>query len=373
MCGRKAMNTAAAPSSQTLCHLELAQAAVLAPSADNNQPWRFVSEGDRLLIYLDPQRTLPSDVNAMYDLAGLGAAVENMCIAARQLGYEPQVDHPPGPTSSTGEGPLRLVATMTFALGGSPDPLFPHLAARCTCRKLYSTRPAADGCLEKLADAAQEFGSIQVDWVTERTGIRAFARLIAMSDRFRFQYEPFHKEIFRQLRFSAEEAERTRDGLDLRTLELPPAAGALLRLLRPWKRMQLINRLGLGRALTLPSALSVWKSGTLGVLSLPEASSEGFFQGGRALERIWLGAEAEGLAFQPLGSLPIFLAQVEQYQGRNLTPRHQQLSTRLGQWLRQLVPTVVGRTLLMVFRLGYASPPRVRSLRRAAEEVFDYQ
>lgn len=365
------MSTAISPPSQTVSHRELVEAAVLAPSADNNQPWRFASQGDGLQIYLDPRRALPSDVNAMYDLMGLGAAIENARIAARQTGYEAQVNYAPAPAGPTDDQAPKLVATMTFTAGAQPDPLFPRLAGRCTCRKLYSTQPVTEDSLNNLTDAAREFSEVQLDWITDRRRIRAFARLIALSDRFRFGYEPFHHEIFRQLRFSPEDAERTQDGLDIRTLELPPGAGALLRVLRPWKRMRLINRLGLGRLLTLPSLLSVWKSGTLGVLSLPEPTSAGFLQGGGAFQRIWLASDAERLALQPLGSLPIFLAQMEQLAGRNLTTDHQRLSDRLGQRFRRLVPSTAGRTLLMVFRLGRFSLPSFRSLRRPVEEVLD--
>jgi len=224
--------------------------------------------------------------------------------------------------------------------------------------------------LARIAEAAGGFPQVRLDWVDDRRRIRSFARVIAASDRFRFEYEPFHQEIYRQLRFSAEEAERTRDGLDLRTLELPPGTGLVLRLLRSWPRMRLLNRLRLNRLLTAPSALSVWKSGALGVVSLPDPSNSNFLEGGRAFQRIWLAAQAEGLAMQPLGSLPVFLGHLEQLRGERLTAAHQGLSRRLGERFRRLVPAAMDRTLLMVFRLGHASPPNVRSLRRKAEDVM---
>jgi len=364
------MNTDDSPALETPLSLGLVRAAVLAPSPDNNQPWRFVSQGDRLLLYLDPQRSLPSDVNRMYDLMGLGAAVENVCVRARQASCEPHVDYASAPLGSAEMDISQPTATVTLASGGKPDPLFPYLATRCTCRKLYSTRSLSEDCLDHLAQAARRFTNVQLDWITDRPRIRSFARLLAVSDRFRFEYEPFHKEIFRQLRFSAQEAQRTRDGLDVQTLELPPGAGFILRRLRPWKRMELIHRLGLGRLLTLPSVLSVWKSGALGVLSIPEPAIPYFLEAGRSLQRIWLAADKENLALQPLGSLAIFLGQMEQLQGSNLTAAHRRLATRLGQRIRQIVPSIAQRTLSMVFRLGHASRPDVRSLRRPAEEVF---
>ena len=152
---------------------------------------------------------------------------------------------------------------------------------------------------------------------------------------------------------------------------MPPGAASVLGLLRPWKRMRLIHRLGLGRLLTFPSALSVWMSGTLGVMSLPEPASARFLEGGRAFQRIWLAAQAEGLALQPLGGIAIFIGQLEQLEGRNLTKSHQRLARRLAERVEQLVPSTKGRTLLLSFRLGDSKPPSVRSLRRPAEDVMD--
>ena len=351
-------------------HLELVRAAVLAPTPDNNQPWRFVSQGERLLVHLDPTRALPSDVNSMFDLIGLGAAVENASIAARQMGYEPCVEYAPVTAGSAVEDGSQPAVTMTFTPGGRPDPLHGQLENRCTCRKLYKTRAVARQCLEALADA-QGFSEVQLDWITARSSIRALGRVMAASDRIRFEYQPFHNELFRQLRFSVDEAERTRDGLDLRTLELPPGAGLMLRPLGSWSRMKWVHRLGLGRLLTVPSALSVCKSGAIGVLSVAEPTSAGFLQGGRAFERIWLAAQAENLALQPLGSLSIFSAHLKILGGEKLSQRHKERIGRLIDRFNSLAPTVTRRTLLIMFRLGHAAPPRHRSLRRPAEEVLE--
>ena len=367
------MSTMPPKSSQALSHLELVRAAVLAPSPDNNQPWRFASRGEQLLVYLDPQDALPSDVNSMFDLMGLGAAIENAAIAARNRGYEAQVTCDLAPAASPQDSTLRAAATVRFEPGAQPDPLEAHLAARCTNRKLYSTDPPDESSLQRLRDAAASFSEVRLDWIADRPRICEFARIVKQSDRFRFEYRPFHKEIYRQLRFSAEEAERTGDGLDVRTMELPPGTGLLLRLLRPWPVMRFLNWSRLGRLLTLPSLLSVRRSGALGALSLPEPTPEGFLRGGQAFQRIWLAAQAEGLALQPLGSLAVFIGQMEQLGGRNLTAAHQRLSDRLGQWVRRLVPSIEDRTLLMLFRLGDASPPSVRALRRPAEVMPDVQ
>jgi hypothetical protein len=362
----------------TVDYKKLIEAAILAPTPDNNQPWRFAVRDGRLLLFLDPARTLPSDVNSMFDLVGLGAAIENACIAARQAGYEPRVDFgagvSPGQTAGTAapqlSDPSRPVASIEFAPGGQPDPLYPYLATRCTRRRLYSTKPVSAEALAQLSDAAQQWGAVRVDWVTDRAQISEMARLLAASDLIRFQYEPFHNELFRQLRFTAQEAEETRDGLDVRTLDLPPGAGWFLHKLKPWNRMRKVHQLGLGRLLTVPSALAVKRSGAVGLLSVDQPKPEPFLQGGMALERLWLTATSLNLALQPLGSLPIFLAHWHQLGGSRLAETHRARVQYLSDRLRSLLPKMSGGILQIMFRIGKSAPPTCRSLRRGVEEVY---
>jgi len=348
-------------------HVELVRSGILAPSPDNNQPWQFVSTADALQIHLDRTQGLPSDVNAMYDLMSVGAVIENIVIAARQRHLQTDVALAPAEDCLTLNGDAPLVATLQFHPSAERDALHAFLASRCTNRKLYSSRAVTGDTLEAVAREVQAFPDVQLDWISDRRTIGTFARLVAHSDRFRFEYEPFHAEIFRQLRFSAAEVEETRDGLDIRTLELPPGGKLLLGTLRSWRRMQWINRLGLGRLLTIPSWLSVRKSGALGVLSIPHPSIQRFVQAGRALQRTWLALDAKGLAMCPLGSLPVFIAHMEQLQGQKLHAAHQRLSVRLNDWFHQLVPQTTGRTLVMLFRTGHATRPTIQSLRRPVE------
>ena len=253
---------------------EVVRAAIQAPTPDNNQPWKYIATGNRLEIYLDPKRALASDVNSMFDLIGLGAAIENGVIAGRQMGYRSEVVSTNARREQFSSEGGRLIASIEYQGESEPDPLHEQISIRCTNRNLYRTKRVPSAELEKLAQEAQEFPQVQVDWVTDRVRIGEFAKLIAASDRLRFEYQPFHQELFEQLRFTVQEAEATRDGLDVRTLELPPGVASIIYWLRHWPRMQWLNRLGLGGMLTFPSWLSVRKSGALGVLSLPEASAE---------------------------------------------------------------------------------------------------
>ena len=56
-------------------HQALIEAAIAAPSADNNQPWKFKSGENWIAVYWDLSKKLPSDVDGMFDLMALGLSL----------------------------------------------------------------------------------------------------------------------------------------------------------------------------------------------------------------------------------------------------------------------------------------------------------
>lgn len=360
--------------------LEIVRAAGLAPSPDNNQPWRFRCDARRLFVEHDAGRGLPSDADRMFDLQSLGAAIENACIAGRQFGWA-------GTVHCLDASAAPAAAQIEFVTGAEPDSLFPLLAERRTSRRGYSRRPPNEETLARLAaEARVAAGGVQIDWIADRPRIRRLAGLIAAGDRLRFEYRTFHAELFRQLRFTPDDVERSRDGLDLRLLALPPGGALALRMLRSWKLTSALNRCGLSKMLTLPSAAAVRRSGVVGVLSVASVSARELIAAGRALERLWLAAAGEKLCVHPLGSLPILLRRLERSagdgaatappadsaldaSGASLSAAHRRLSERIQRELRNLAPAVADRTVTMLLRVGYGPQEKIKSLRRAPEEL----
>ena len=301
------MSTVLTRNLPALSSQELVRAAILAPSPDNNQPWRFAFRDQRLTVLVDPRRELPSDVGSMFSYMALGAAVENACIAGRQSGHASQVEFVAAPRLCPDDDAPRPVAHIKFTGSAEADPSV--RAARQTLHVSQDVRSAShprDGA-RAASPAGRQFFRRPARLRHRSRQIGALARLVAAGDRIRLEYEPFHAELYRQIRFTPQEAERTRDGLDIRTFELPPGVPSLLRWLRSWPRMRLLSRLGLTRLLVVPSGQAVRASGAIGVLSVAHATPESHLTGGRALQRVWLAAQAQSLALHPLGSLPTFL------------------------------------------------------------------
>jgi hypothetical protein len=195
--------------------------------------------------------------------------------------------------------------------------------------------------------------------------------LIGQGNRIRFEHEPFHGELYHHLRFTPEEAHVTRDGLDVATLQLPLGVAWIMWLLRKWPRMRAANFAGFSRAVARQASHEVKSSGAVGILTV-DAAAEEFLTGGRALERLWLTATSCELALHPTASLAVFLAHAERTDLRQLLPHHATMARSMVERFYRLCPSLRGRTVQMMFRVGHAAPPAIRSLRRPAGSVLDF-
>ncbi|MEZ6138615.1 MAG: hypothetical protein R3C53_27340 [Pirellulaceae bacterium] len=335
---------------------EAISAACAAPSADNNQPWKFRLDASRsrIEVFCDLEHRLPSDVDGMFDLLSLGAAIENMALQVSARGRQAIVSTLDKSSYDTQQ--LRHVASLDYAqqTDEPTDPLLAFVDARQTTRFPFSTRRIEDRYLEQIEKASIRDNSVRLEWEQDRAKIHNIASLVALSDSLRFRYRAFHEELHRQLRLTPQHVETSRDGLDYRTLGLPPGAKLVLRALRPWATMSFLNRFGLSKLLSVPSMNLVRRSGAIGFVYLSDRSTQSMIAGGRAMQRIWLQATQLGLAIQPLGSLPIFLA------NESLPSELSPLGERIQMRSKQLTPAP-DHFLQMAFRIGYCKRrPSVR-------------
>lgn len=346
---------------------QITAAACLAPSPDNNQPWAMHWEGNCLEVLHVRQRSVKSDVDDLFSWLAIGAAVENISLAASKLGLRAEVAWHRRPFVTRGE--REHVATVRLESGQAHDPLEAHLAQRVTNRHPYDkTSQLASRTVEQLNRSIADT-TVHAHWLAGPKSIRAVARLIQTADRIRFENQSFHEELHSVLRFTIEQVEATRDGLDVRTLELPAGIVPVLRFLRPWRRMQCMNRLGLSWSFAKVAEKQVRASAAVVILSTEQRSDEAFLDAGRAMQRFWLQATAKRVAFQPLGSLPLFLLALERVPSR-FTPRHARRLQQAKSDLNNLVPGLAQKTPVMVMRLGHAlSEPSNRSMRYGKEKI----
>jgi hypothetical protein len=100
-----------------------------------------------------------------------------------------------------------------------------------------------------------------------------------------------------------------------------------------------------------------------------------YFDGGRALQRIWLCATKLGLAVQPMTALLYLFVRLEEGNGEGLEERERRELTALRARFRDKFPVspTAGTQEVMMFRVAKAGAPSARSLRRPVSDILDIE
>jgi nitroreductase len=333
--------------------LALASAGVLAASPHNTQPWRFAIGRLGVDIFEVPARNLGAmDPFGRERLAGLGAAVHNMALAASSLGRAAVVQLLP----DAGD-PQHVARVLLGPEGGNvaPHPLLTAIGQRHTHRGDWTGAPIGDAVLARLRDFPKPEG----------LAIPMFAATSARGQEFAAQTLSATQGIVEDAQMSADghvwfrhsrrEQDVHKDGLGMATAGLSPGlafAGAML------------------PAQSAAASGGFWLDATRDT-ALPTASVFGMITvadpwdrrtailAGMAWQRLHLMATALGLVAQPLNQLPEMIDRDRQL-GR--APHFARAADRLLDD-PALRPT-------FAFRIGHAAGAALASPRRPVSSVI---
>lgn len=343
----------------------LLDAGVQAPSGDNAQPWVFSATDDTLKVFIDPDRDRSFfNVDQIASVISAGAVAENIRIAASGLGLSSDVRPFPDPDEPT------LTAVLRFHRAPVPeDPLVDVLWKRCTNRKLYDPVPLSPVIREELERALMDFPDARLHWVVGRNGLRKLARLVFQADRIRLEDRRLHEHLHRMIRYSTEEALAVRDGFHLKNLEAGRAGEVFLKLTRPWSVMNVLNRLGMSRIVAAHTARSVRHAAASALLTVSGTTPAHYFQGGRALQRVWLTATAWGLSLQPMAAVTLFWTRYQREGFHSFQAQHRKLLERVFTGYQALFPHAdfLNFAHVLLFRLGWGAAIAQPTLRRRAD------
>jgi hypothetical protein len=330
----------------------LVEAAVLAPSADNSHTFLFDRSGDRVRLWSDHVFAQAPQPLRILRLISFGAALENIKLRAARLGLNADVRSFPDANEP------RLVAELHFARTTSApcDPLEDAIPNRHTNRRLFFRGPAMSRHeLELVSTALKDSPGVRLTWFDSPEARKQILGLITVAETERFASRRLHEELFSAVRFDVGWNATASEGLPPGSLEVEAPMRPMFAALRHWPVMRSLNALGghhlLGlRAAYLPCRLAPH----LGALTTSLDVESGALAAGAALQRVWLRTTLQGFAFQPMAGSA--LLRFPSYSGVSA-----KVQARLAEGWDRLAP---GRTPLMVFRIGRARPPSVRTGRR---------
>ncbi len=191
--------------------------ASLAPSGHNTQPWTVSGSGKTgFTIGIDPERTLPAvDPDNREVLLSIGAFIENLCLAAGNAGYDPEVTIvSQDPTDS----PVARIVLHPAAPQNYP---LKRLEMRRTVKSGMQSREIKPSDVEKLSrpfDGRLFYfpaGTRHADCIADGA-IEAF--------RAQTWREDAQAELARWIRFGNEAVARHRDGITPAGMEIGPLA-----------------------------------------------------------------------------------------------------------------------------------------------------
>ncbi|MFN0121673.1 MAG: hypothetical protein ACKV2V_14360, partial [Blastocatellia bacterium] len=348
--------------------------AILAPSGGNAQPWRWLWDGAALDLYLDPAHVTPmTDFEGSGATVALGAATENLLLSARHHGLAVRLDTFPDAAVP------HLAARFRFSAAPDADTepvwradLYPLLRLRHTNRRLCARQPLTGDQLAALTDAAQSLPGAGMQWLCDHAQLRECGELIGAGDRLRLLSQALHAELQSELRWTPEEEQATHDGIGVGTLELAASDLAGLRMCRDWPTLELVRQWGGGRNLEKMSRKAVDAAAAVGLLTMPAARAVDYFHGGRVVERLWLTAMEQGLAFHPMTTLPYLFARLLRGGGAGLDGQTQIELRELRRRYEQLFRLAGSEAEVMLFRVSLADETQARSLRRPLEETLTF-
>jgi hypothetical protein len=333
---------------------DLCTAGAMAPSGANAQPWRVTIRGDRMEIGVDRRRGDGGflDVGGYATLFGIGCFAENVGIAARSRGLEHR--------SAVRDGTVEFV--FSGRRDASPHELSPYLAERVTNRRLSDGTQLAEAEVRELAGAVTgPKTGYGLTAVSAPAGKRAVARALGQADAVRMRHPRLFADMVREICWSPEESLARRDGLDVRTLELPAGTVRLLSLLRRFPALRTL--LPRARLADTARALVLGCSHVCCLSTSSAPTPEGMVAAGRAAQRLWLHATRLGISMHPWSVSTFLLMRVETFAGAGLDGREVDEVSRMGRGLREAFDLAPAETPVFVFRLSRAPAPTARSLR----------
>ena len=184
---------------------DLVRRATLAPSSHNTQCWRFRIAEKSISIAPDLKRRCPAvDPDDHHLFVSLGCATENMVHAALAAGLhaEPRFD-------PSGDGVIVVNLEVTQK---RISPLFQAISERQCTRGDYDGQPISPAELRQLEQAGSGEG-VSVRLLTARPAIENVLEYVVAANTVQMHDAAFVAELKTWIRFGAEEALRTGDGL----------------------------------------------------------------------------------------------------------------------------------------------------------------
>jgi molybdopterin/thiamine biosynthesis adenylyltransferase len=352
----------------------IVNAACYAPSTGNDQPWKWVVKQKRLYLFHDQYRSFSfGDFDKIASDLSFGAATENLELQSAVLGYAVKKQIFPLGTDSI------LVATFDFVPLkdiSHPSSIFSieladQIFTRTTNRNPSQAIQLPEADLQLLRSAAESIEGAAVHFITDRTNINTLGQIIGECDRVRLLNESGHADfVYREMRWTPEDAETTKDGIDVRTLGLAPSEVGALAIVKDYQIAKSLKEIEGGNALIEAAAKTAATTSCMAIITLPRYCRENFFLGGISLQRLWLQAEKLGYAVHPLISPFYLFPRILHGNGAGLDSSEIERLKKVREKFLSILPVENDLAEVFICKIAKADKPSISTYRLPLTETL---
>jgi molybdopterin/thiamine biosynthesis adenylyltransferase len=350
---------------------KLIDAAIIAPSAGNNQPWKWFYGKGTLLLFHDKFRSWSwGDYYEMGALMSLGTAIENIHLQASAISLQDQVQLFPLP------GNTELVATISFSPLGAAIPIDLSLAkgisTRATNRGVGQRLKLNSTFLTEMKNAVHD-DDIKLYYTENDSQIDELSDIIAECDKVRLLNKLGHEEFYHEIRWNKEEALKTKDGVELASVDISQGEIAGFKVAGDWNAVELLSQWDKGNAFKKMSVKSVKSASAMVLFTIPKFDQSGLLKAGRAVQRAWILANQRGVAVHPMLSPAFFFNRLIHGSGIELTSQTAEKLSLLRQRFLKVFPvnSAEDRYDIFLMKVAVANQMKnVKSLRKDKSELF---
>lgn len=340
---------------------EIVKAAISAPSAGNNQPWKWLSNQNKLFLFHDKKQSVSwSDHKNFLSYISMGTAIENVILRSNELGYAAEN------TLFPIENNDKLIAVFSFEKTSKQNKtdLHRYIQTRCTNRKRGTPSTIESTILNEIRSESENIKDATLSFITGKTEIENIAKIVSVAERIRLLNPQGHHDFYSKEIKWGNDGKEILEGLDVRTLELSATDEIGIKVASDPKIIELLNNWKAGRAFEKLSYKSICTSSAIGLISMPGLSNKNWINAGRAVQRAWLSATKHQLSFQPI-SAPLFLHQLI-----DLNKNEKSEIEKCHGDLIKLFPSLKNNEGLFMFRLSHAQAPSAISLRKNIKDLY---
>lgn len=345
---------------------KILESAILAPSGENCQPWKFIVSETTIRLYNVPEKDMSIyNFKQCGSFLANGAVIENIMIAASALGYKADLNLFPE------KGNEDFVAEIKFSKSlMQNEELYQYIPLRVTNRKPYKDIPLTAQQMEEITSVASELNYGKILLTQDKSQREILGEVGSSNEKLMLNNKHLHHFFFDHINWNRKEDDEKKKGFFIDTLELPPPIKVVFRAFKNWSFMSVLNKLGFYKMIAKQNAKAYSSAPVIGILIAEGNTSKDFVLSGRVVQRIWLRITKQGLYLHPIaGPLYIWLRISAGETDCLSNAQIESIKTAYGNI--EKVFNVKDNIISFMFRVGQADAPTAKSSRFTVDEVTE--